>query len=303
MKPVARALIRLYPANWRARYGDEFAALLEDSPPTRSGMFDLLKGAIKMQLKIPAFPKLALILSAAGLLAGLGVSFVVTPRYISQAVLTFDATSTPKDSRRNLNEYFVQLENEILSRTSLSAIIQDPRLDLYRRERVRTPLEDVIEKMRTEDIQIGTATPGSVNRESLAVQISFGYSDRIKAQQTVQALITKFQDLNLTRQRVAAYTKRGRTYDDVDRMEQRIAVLEKRLGIQSPAPGPLDFPAAPVEGTNLDVLDPPGLPVYPVYPNRYTFMLTGFGAGFISALVVAVFRRRLPPIPFPAQTA
>ena len=31
MKRVALLLIRLYPANWRARYGEEFKALLEES--------------------------------------------------------------------------------------------------------------------------------------------------------------------------------------------------------------------------------------------------------------------------------
>ena len=32
--------VRLYPAHWRARYGDEFLALIEDARPrSTSGMF------------------------------------------------------------------------------------------------------------------------------------------------------------------------------------------------------------------------------------------------------------------------
>lgn len=42
---------------------------------------------------------------------------------------------------------------EILSRTSLSELIQRPSMDLYRKERLRTPMEDVIEGMRR-DIKI-----------------------------------------------------------------------------------------------------------------------------------------------------
>jgi uncharacterized protein involved in exopolysaccharide biosynthesis len=40
-----------------------------------------------MHLSVPSFPKLALMLSITGLLAGLVVSSVVTPTYISQAML------------------------------------------------------------------------------------------------------------------------------------------------------------------------------------------------------------------------
>lgn len=45
--PAARSwLLRLYPADWRARYGEEFAALLEDCPPSFIGLFDVLLGAL-----------------------------------------------------------------------------------------------------------------------------------------------------------------------------------------------------------------------------------------------------------------
>ena len=39
-------LLRLYPAGWRARYGDEFAALLDDYPLTFLGLLDVLLGAL-----------------------------------------------------------------------------------------------------------------------------------------------------------------------------------------------------------------------------------------------------------------
>jgi len=73
MNRVARSLIRLYPAAWCKRYGAEFEAMLEDVPQGWSAVFDLSKGAIRMQLSMPSFPKLALILSLVGLAVGLGV--------------------------------------------------------------------------------------------------------------------------------------------------------------------------------------------------------------------------------------
>jgi hypothetical protein len=301
MKGLTRFLIRLYPARWRERYGEEFEALLEDSAAGRPEIFDLLKGAIRMQLSLPTFPKLALMLSITGLLVGLAISFVVDPRFVSVAAMSLGDSLVqyaPSTVRPNLGEYFAQMKTEILSRTSLSSIIQDPRLELYMSERATTPLEDVIEKMR-QDLQITVETPGS---NYLPFRVTFTYSDRLKAQQTVQALITKFMDSNLVRQLIPLHGTPRPTNDQIDRMEARIAALEKRLGMPSTTAEPAD-PDVRKAGINLDVVDPPSLPDAPVYPDRVRFMATGFGTGIAVAMVIAVFRRRPPPIPFPAQTA
>lgn len=39
-------LLRLYPTVWRARYEDEFLALLEDRPPTALHLLDIVLGAL-----------------------------------------------------------------------------------------------------------------------------------------------------------------------------------------------------------------------------------------------------------------
>jgi LPS O-antigen subunit length determinant protein (WzzB/FepE family) len=308
MRGAARFLIHLYPADWRARYGEEFKALLEDSAPSFSAIFDLMKGAIKMHLTVPSFPKLALLLSVAGMLAGWGISFLVTPTYISQATLQI----TPKQvsegvDRTTINQELAerigQMQQEILSRTSLSRMITDPRLDLYKDQRASQPLENVIETMRTRDIHITIDSLPGMRRAS-AFQISFQYPDRTKAHDTVQTLITKFQEANLGQQRALASVNQQRSRDQIDKMEARIAVLEKRLGIP-PAPfEPLDQIARTSEGINLDVLDPPSLPVNPAKPSHYFFAFLGFGFGFIAALIVVIFRRPVhPAIPFPVQPA
>jgi hypothetical protein len=258
MKRLVRFLIRLYPANWRERYGEEFDALLEDSSPGWSGIFDLMKGAVKMQLSVPAFPKLALILSLGGLLCGLAVSFLLTPIYISEAALKL--TASGQAAHPDLTEYLIRSEQRVLSRASLKNIIQDPRLDLYKSERTIMPLEDVIERMRRTDIRIRVVAPGATNHDHVSFLISFSYPDKRKAQQTVQALLVRFVDLKLT---------------------------------NSSVPAPM----------NLDVLHPPSLPVNPARPNRYLIAAWGFGIGFLTAVLVAICRRKLPPIPLPAQTA
>ena len=45
---------RCYPAAWRERYGDEFAALLEEAEPHWRDVWDVLRGALSMQVKTPA---------------------------------------------------------------------------------------------------------------------------------------------------------------------------------------------------------------------------------------------------------
>ncbi len=160
------------------------------------------------------------------------------------------------------------------------------------------PIEDVIETMRNQDIRIPVVAPGA------PVEISFTYRDPQKAYDTVQALVARFQAVNLVHQSAPAYVKRQRSYDQIDRMEARIAVLEQRLGIPPAPREPLDEPVPVSGGINLTVIDPPIVPDKAVYPDRYKFMFAGFGIGFAVALVIAILRRRVQPaIPFPAATA
>jgi hypothetical protein len=45
-------LLRCYPARWRARYGDEFEALLEERPLGPFDVMDILLGALDAQLRL-----------------------------------------------------------------------------------------------------------------------------------------------------------------------------------------------------------------------------------------------------------
>ncbi|HYN69293.1 MAG TPA: hypothetical protein VEX41_03675, partial [Candidatus Eisenbacteria bacterium] len=45
-------LLHLYPASWRSRYGDEFAALLEERPLGPFDVADVMLGAIDARLHL-----------------------------------------------------------------------------------------------------------------------------------------------------------------------------------------------------------------------------------------------------------
>jgi hypothetical protein len=52
MSMMAAWLLRLYPADWRERYGDEFAALLDDCQLSLAVLFDLFCGALDAHMSM-----------------------------------------------------------------------------------------------------------------------------------------------------------------------------------------------------------------------------------------------------------
>src|ERR1035441_4342109 len=78
----------------------------------------------------------------AGLVLSVVVAFMWPDTYISQAVMRITPQQVPENLipsvlNTQMAERLNQMQQEILSRTSLQEIIQRPSLDLYRRERLR----------------------------------------------------------------------------------------------------------------------------------------------------------------------
>jgi hypothetical protein len=254
MKRLARLLIRLYPANWQVRYGQELEALVEDSSAGWTAIFDLLKGAIRMQLSVPSLLKLALAWSITGLLMGLLISALVAPIYVSEATLEVIG------GNGNLFEHVMQCEQQVVSKASLTSIIQNPYVDLYREERARAPVEDIIERMR-KSIVISPEAAAASHPMRLPFLIRFTYLDRAKAQQTVRALTANFIEANMA--------------------------------------GAIHYGRA---GVTMRLIAPANFPLRATHP-REAFMIEGFRAGLLAAMVIAIFRRKPPATPLPAKTA
>ncbi len=145
----------------------------------------------------------------AGLVLSVVVAFMWPDTYISQAVMRITPQQIPENLipsvlNTQMAERLNQMQQEILSRTSLQELIQRPSLDLYKRERQRLPLEDIIQDMRNKYIKIQmmeTPSSGGERRFASAFLIQFSYTDRYKAQAVVRELVTKFTEQNVTVQR------------------------------------------------------------------------------------------------------
>src|SRR5579862_9011942 len=169
----------------------------------------------------------------AGIVISTVVAFLVQNTYVSKATLQI----TPKQVsesivkttiNQELTERIGQMQQEILSRTSLSSIITDPRLDLYKEERASGTLEDVIETMRNRDIHITVdAIPGE--RRASAFRISFAYRDRTKAHDTVQTLITRFTEANLTSQRDTQNIVGSFVRDELSAAKAKLDLTDEQL--------------------------------------------------------------------------
>jgi uncharacterized protein involved in exopolysaccharide biosynthesis len=136
----------------------------------------------------------------AGLVISCVIAFFMKNTYISKAVLRITPPQisealVPSTTNQFMSDRVLQMQTQILSRTSLSELIQRPTLNLYRKERESKPLDDVIEQMRASDIHIQVMNmPGSSGRSATAFEIQFSYDDASKAQAVVQALITRFTE-------------------------------------------------------------------------------------------------------------
>jgi len=185
MNPRVRWAIRCYPAAWRKRYGTEFAALLEDVGPGWRDWWDVTRGGLKMRLKW----NFATVLTACALLGAAvagGWAYREPNKFVSTAVLRVNRPEGMTEAA--LLERLQQAQTAVLSRTSLAQLMTRPELDLYKRDRMRIPMENVIREMRDQDVKISPLRDAN-DRTLNAIAISFAYTDPGKAQLVVERLV------------------------------------------------------------------------------------------------------------------
>lgn len=175
MKRVLRTLIRLYPAWWRQRYGKELEALLEDSGSRSRDAWDLLRGAMAMQMRTWSFGRIVIVCGLAGLLLTGVVAFSIPYKYHSTAILQSEGDRGSEDWRT--------LAQAAFTPQALSGIATHARLF------PGVPAEDTVDRMRR-GIRIEEV-------DGSAVRVSFAYEDPGQAQQVNRELVGRLIAANL----------------------------------------------------------------------------------------------------------
>jgi hypothetical protein len=193
MKRVMRFFARLYPSSWRSRYGAEFDALLEDTAPSARDVFDVFSGALKMQATTWTFGRIVLAGVVAGILMAAAVSVALPAHYLSQSFVTLVPTDGSSPANESTRQLVSSMEQNVFSREFLTAAIRDH--NLYWRERVRMPFDDVVEKMRSAISLHSLPLTASGKRDSVTLVVQFDYRDARVAQQVNEDLLSRCLDV------------------------------------------------------------------------------------------------------------
>jgi uncharacterized protein involved in exopolysaccharide biosynthesis len=172
----------------------------------------------------------------AGLVIATVVAFLWPDTYISTAVMRITpqqvpANLVPSVVSSQMADRLQQMQTEILSRGSLSEIIQKPSLDLYKKERQKLPMEDIVQEMRNKYIRISPIADANSGgrRYASAFAVSFMYTDRYKAQAVVRELVTKFTEQNVTVQRNQASLTTNFLKDELKAAKEKMDKLDEEI--------------------------------------------------------------------------
>jgi polysaccharide biosynthesis transport protein len=171
----------------------------------------------------------------AGLVISCVIAFFMKNTYVSKAVLRvtppqISEALVPSTLNQLMSDRVAQMQSQILSRTSLSELIQRPILNLYPRERASKPLEDVIEQMRSRDVHIIVMNlAGSGGRPATAFEIQFSYEDPSKAKAVVEALITRFMEESVNLQANGSKATSDFFKDEITGAKAELTRLENEI--------------------------------------------------------------------------
>jgi hypothetical protein len=141
----------------------------------------------------PSYWKYAVPAAILGAISAASASFYIPDRYVSTAVLRLvSADPRSPDNVQAAAEHMPEMFRPVLSRDSLAEIILRPSLQLYPPERARRSLDEVVKQMRERDLRVEPLRDSPFGGNPTAFRISFQYSDRAKARDCVQAVVSKF---------------------------------------------------------------------------------------------------------------
>jgi hypothetical protein len=256
MKRMLQWLARLYPEAWRARYGAEYEALLEEREARVRDVVDVAWTAAKMWAVDWRLARVVLPCVVVGGVVAVAISFTVQPEYVSRQFIrggvvdrgsrgVFSANQQPAGEEMR---HMVMMRDEYWDTVGLGAIIDD--LNLYPQERARMSRQAVIAQM-SRDISIRLVAPSPSSQGVGGIALAFNYPDPHVAQRVLNELVSRLITGNLHFRSEAAQAG-----------SQRVGMV-------------------------FVIQGPPTLADQPAFPRRSRFGAAGLLAGLAGGLVLA----------------
>lgn len=111
MNRLIRLAVRLYPSWWRQRYACEFNALLEDVKPGWCQLFDVLKGALTMQIQ--TLGTIPVVCALAGATIGAIVALRTPEVFASSATIHLNAGDLANPSSATAQDLRVSVQQAL----------------------------------------------------------------------------------------------------------------------------------------------------------------------------------------------
>ncbi|MBS1875634.1 MAG: hypothetical protein JSU00_20640 [Acidobacteria bacterium] len=159
-------------------------------------------------------------------------AFLWPDTYVSTATIKVIPQVVPEayvqsNVNQAMSDRISAIAQTVLSRPVLTSIITT--YELYPRERLRMPMEDIVEEMRR-DIKIGNVLNVASTKDRVpAFQIQYSYTDRYKAQKVVMDLLSKFIDTNQRERSSSSLSTTQLLKDQVDIAKKRLDEVESKL--------------------------------------------------------------------------
>lgn len=153
-------------------------------------------------------------------------------KYDSVAVVKIVPQQVPQNMvqssiTNDLSDRINSMATTVLSRNVLTTIINN--FDLYKSERKRLPMEDVVDNIMRPDVKIVPIMAGSGGRTVPAFTVQFSYPDRLLANKVVQDIVSRFIAENLTNRSNATTETTQFLKDQAEQARKDLEAEEQKL--------------------------------------------------------------------------
>ena len=128
---------------------------------------------------------------------------------------------------QDMSDRIASMATTVLSRNVLITIVNS--YDLYKRDRLKMPMEDVVENLMRKDIHITPVMAGGNGRNVPAFTVSFKYEDRLMATRVVQELDSRFISANKSDRSSASNQNKDFFQEQADQAKKEVDAAEQKL--------------------------------------------------------------------------